>query len=58
MSALGMKLNLFATANIIPSSMNGMHAGYWLLEVAKIVIVAALLKLVYRQQSLDLNVSL
>ncbi|PSB05132.1 hypothetical protein [Merismopedia glauca] len=53
MSALGMKLNLFDTANSIPNSMNQMHTGYWLLEIAKIVIVAILLKLVYRQQSAE-----
>jgi hypothetical protein len=51
MSALGIRLNLFETTSTIPNAMNQMHASYWLLEVVKIVIVAVLLKLVYRQES-------
>jgi hypothetical protein len=51
MSALGIDLNLFDPTSTISNSMDRMHASYWLLEVVKIVIVAVLLKLVYRQES-------
>lgn len=49
MSALGVRLNLLDPVNTFPSSMGMMHAGYWLLEIAKLAIVGILIKLVYRQ---------
>ena len=43
MSALGLQLDLFAPATELPTAMNRLHAGYWLLEVLKFVIGSALL---------------
>lgn len=48
MSALGLHLNLFDASSETPALMNSLHMGYWLLEVAKLVIGGLLLKLYYR----------
>lgn len=47
MSALGLNLNLF-TIPEVPTTMNQMHMGYWLLEVVKLLGVGTLLKWCYR----------
>lgn len=49
MSALGMQLNWF-DASEVPTAMNQMHGGYWLLEVLKFVIGTSLLSLGYKAQ--------
>ena len=48
MSSLGMPLDLFAPAKIMPASMTSMHIAYWSLEIAKLVSAAWLLRLFYR----------
>ncbi len=48
MSSLGMPLDLFATAKVMPASMASMHIAYWSLEIAKLVSAAFLLRLFYR----------
>ncbi len=50
MSALGMQLNWFDTSEV-PTVMNQMHGGYWLLEVVKFVVGSALLSASYQAQS-------
>ncbi len=42
MSVLGLHLNLFETAEI-PTAMNQLHVGYWLIEVVKLAAGGALL---------------
>jgi hypothetical protein len=48
MSSMGMPLDLFATAKIMPASMTSMHIAYWSLEIAKLISAAFLLRLFYR----------
>ncbi|MCU0552079.1 MAG: DUF4149 domain-containing protein [Leptolyngbya sp. Prado105] len=43
MSSLGLNLNLFAPAHV-PSGMNQLHVGYWLLESCKLLTGVWLLK--------------
>ena len=50
MTALGINLNLFESVNEVPTAMNQMHGGYWLLEVIKLVIGGTLLGWCYRNQ--------
>jgi hypothetical protein len=49
MSAIGMQLNLFETTAEVPSTMNLLHGGYWLLEVIKLVAGGTLLSWCWRQ---------
>jgi hypothetical protein len=49
MSALGMQLNLFDTAEV-PSSMNLLHQGYFALEAVKLAVGATLLGWCYQNQ--------
>ena len=49
MSALGMQLNLFDTAEV-PSSMNLLHEGYFALEAVKLAVGATLLGWCYQNQ--------
>ena len=50
MSALGMQLNLFDTAEV-PTSMNLMHQGYFVLEAVKLAIGGTLLSICYQHQA-------
>jgi hypothetical protein len=50
MSALGMQLNWFDTTEV-PTTMNQMHGGYWLLEVLKFGVGATLLRMGYKAHS-------
>ncbi len=50
MSALGMQLNLFDSAEV-PTSMNLLHKGYFALEAVKLAIGAALLNFCYQHQA-------
>jgi hypothetical protein len=43
MSATGVQLNLFESATEVPSTMNLLHAGYWVLEAVKFVAGSTLL---------------
>ncbi|PIG90997.1 hypothetical protein [Gloeocapsopsis sp. IPPAS B-1203] len=43
MSATGVQLNLFESATEVPSTMNLLHAGYWVLEAVKFVAGGTLL---------------
>jgi hypothetical protein len=45
MSTLGLQLNLFSPASDVPTFMNQLHGGYWLLEVLKLCAGGVLLKL-------------
>jgi hypothetical protein len=47
MSALGLQLNWFETTEV-PTAMNQLHGGYWLLELLKLGLGAALLSSSYR----------
>ncbi|PLZ99498.1 hypothetical protein CEN50_07135 [Fischerella thermalis CCMEE 5268] len=49
MSAIAMQLNLFETTAEVPSNMNLLHGGYWLLEVIKLVAGGTLLSWCWRQ---------
>lgn len=51
MCAAGLDLNLFESAIEIPASMSQLHAGYWLLEVVKLVASGTLLGWCFRQQA-------
>lgn len=51
MSALGLNLNLFAPGFETPAGMTSLHAGYWLLEAAKLTLAGFLLKLCYRSMA-------
>ncbi|MEL6494929.1 MAG: hypothetical protein AAFQ41_07375 [Cyanobacteria bacterium J06623_7] len=48
MSSLGMSLDLFATAKVMPSAMTPMHLIYWSLEVVKLTAASLLLRLFFR----------
>jgi len=50
MCAIGVQLNLFEVAAAIPSTMNLLHGGYWLLEVVKLVACGTLLTWCWREQ--------
>ncbi len=43
MSAIGVQLNLFETATTIPTEMNLLHGGYWVLEAVKLLAAGTLL---------------
>ena len=47
-SSLGMQLDMFATAKVMPTAMIPMHLTYWGLEVVKLVGASFLLRLFYR----------
>lgn len=47
MSALGLNLNLFEPAVEVPSTMNLLHSGYWILEVIKLVAGGAVIRWCY-----------
>ncbi|NEP44202.1 MAG: DUF4149 domain-containing protein [Okeania sp. SIO2H7] len=49
MTALGANLNLFESAAEVPTAMNQMHAGYWVLELLKFALGGTLLTWCYRQ---------
>ena len=57
MSALGLQLDLFAPATELPTAMNQLHAGYWLLEVMKFVLGSALLTETYRSVNRKSNLA-
>ena len=48
MSSLGMSLDLFATAKVMPATMTPMHIAYWGLELVKLVFGVSLLRSFYR----------
>jgi hypothetical protein len=48
MSAIGLQLNLFQTAQV-PENMNLLHGGYWLLEAIKFVASSVLLSWYWRE---------
>ncbi|OKH22110.1 hypothetical protein [Chroogloeocystis siderophila] len=43
MSATGLQLNLFDSATEVPTTMNLLHAGYWVLEAVKFIAGGTLL---------------
>ena len=49
MSSMGMSLDLFATAKVMPSAMKFAHLSYWGLEVVKLIAVTTLLRSFYRK---------
>lgn len=51
MCAAGLDLNLFESVIEIPASMSQLHAGYWVLEVVKLVAGGSLLGWCFRQQA-------
>lgn len=51
MCATGIQLNLFEVAAEIPAAMNQLHAGYWVLEVVKLVVGGTLLSWCFRQEA-------
>jgi len=48
MSSMGMSLDLFATAKVMPAPMIPMHIVYWSLELAKLMLGVSLLRSFYR----------
>lgn len=50
MSALGLQLNWFEPSEV-PTAMNQLHGGYWLLELLKLGLSGALLSSSYRLQT-------
>ncbi|MBW4612088.1 MAG: hypothetical protein KME21_02180 [Desmonostoc vinosum HA7617-LM4] len=50
MCAVGIQLNLFEAAAAIPTTMNLLHGGYWLLEIVKLVVGGMLLNWYWRPQ--------
>jgi hypothetical protein len=48
MCAVGMPLNVFESIEAIPTAMSQLHAGYWMLEVAKFVVGGTLLSWCFR----------
>jgi len=48
MSSMGMSLDLFATAKVMPAAMTPMHVAYWSLELAKLIFGVSLLRSFYR----------
>ena len=51
MSALGMQLNLFDSTVEVPTGMNLMHQGYFVLEAVKLAIGGTLLSFCYQHQA-------
>lgn len=51
MCATGIQLNLFKSVNEIPTTMNQLHAGYWVMEAVKLVVGGTLLSWCFRQQA-------
>lgn len=49
MTALGANLNLFESTIEVPTAMNQMHAGYWVLEMLKFALGGTLLTWCYGQ---------
>jgi len=50
MSAIGLQMNLLQTNNVeIPSTMNMMHGGYWVLELIKLVAGCTLFSWFWRE---------
>ncbi|ESA33108.1 hypothetical protein N836_23895 [Leptolyngbya sp. Heron Island J] len=47
MGALGIALDMPGMIHIIPNTMGWMHGAYWLLEVTKMLVLGALLRLCY-----------
>jgi hypothetical protein len=47
-SSLGLQLNFFETISTMPPAMIYLHEGYWLLEIAKFVVGAILLRWCFR----------
>jgi Domain of unknown function (DUF4149) len=50
MSALGMQLNLFESAAEVPTGMNLLHQGYFVLEALKLAVGGTLLTWCYQHQ--------
>lgn len=50
MCAVGTHLNLFATASTVPTQMNLLHSGYFVLEVMKILAAGTLLNWCWREK--------
>jgi len=55
MSALGLSLSVETGKVAVPEAMGWMHAAYWSLEVLKIVAIAGLLKLCYRDVAAEFS---
>ena len=51
MSALGMQLNLFDSTVEVPTGMNLLHQGYFVLEAVKLAIGGTLLSFCYQHQA-------
>ena len=49
MSAMGLQMNLLQTATEVPSTMNMLHGGYWLLEAIKFIAGCTLFSWWWRQ---------
>ena len=49
MSAIGLQMNLLQTTVEIPSTMNMMHGGYWVLELIKLVAGCTLFSWFWRE---------
>lgn len=49
MTALGANLNLFEPVAEVPTAMNQLHGGYWVLEMLKFALGGTLLSWCYRQ---------
>ncbi|MDZ8186768.1 MAG: hypothetical protein RMX96_18200 [Nostoc sp. ChiSLP02] len=50
MCAIGIQLNLFEAVAAIPSTMNLLHGGYWLLELIKLTAGGVLLSWYWQEQ--------
>ncbi|MEH2071351.1 MAG: hypothetical protein V7K47_24890 [Nostoc sp.] len=50
MCAIGIQLNLFEAVAAIPSTMNLLHSGYWLLELIKLTAGGVLLTWYWQEQ--------
>ncbi len=48
--AAGIQLNIFESVAEIPAAMNQLHAGYWALEVVKLIAGCTLLSWCFRQE--------
>ena len=51
MCATGLQLNLFESSVEIPTTMSQLHAGYWVIEVVKLVAGGTLLSWCLREQA-------